>query len=240
MAALVDHTLLKPEATNMDVAALVSEERRPGGVRGVRISVDGARSQVVPDGRPGHRFGRGFPSGWPDSAIEAEEAGLAVEAGAQEIDMVIDIGAALPVISTPCASTLRRCCRFRETVVLKVIVEFAALLRLAGWPILIDVCRIADVRADFVKTSTGFHPIEASTEAVELMAATVGPSSGSRPAVVSGPRPMLSRCSRPVRPGWACRAPVRYSTVGLSAPALGAGVSSLLAHQSSRSGSRTW
>ena len=60
--------------------------------------------------------------------------------------------------------------------VLKVIVESAALLSLGGEQTLIDACKAAeDAGADFVKTSTGFHPAGgASVRAVELMAATVG------------------------------------------------------------------
>jgi deoxyribose-phosphate aldolase len=64
--------------------------------------------------------------------------------------------------------------------VLKVIVESAALLSLVGDQILVDVCRAAaEAGADFVKTSTGFHPAGgASVHAVQIMAATVGPSVG--------------------------------------------------------------
>ena len=60
--------------------------------------------------------------------------------------------------------------------VLKVIVESAPLLELSGEPLLVDVCRaVEDAGADFVKTSTGFHPGGgASIRAVELMADTVG------------------------------------------------------------------
>ena len=66
----------------------------------------------------------------------------------------------------------------REAVpqaVLKVIVESAALLEFSGEPLLVDICRVAeDAGADFVKTSTGYHPSGgASTRAVELMAGAV-------------------------------------------------------------------
>ena len=67
-----------------------------------------------------------------------------------------------------------------DTVVLKVIVESAALLSLGSEQTLVDACRAAaDAAADFVKTSTGFHPCGgASLRAVELMAATVAPRLG--------------------------------------------------------------
>ena len=79
--------------------------------------------------------------------------------------------------STRCGPTSpRSSTRYRTDVVLKVIVESAALLAFGGEQRLVDVCRIAeDAGADFVKTSTGFHPSGgASVRAVELMAGTVG------------------------------------------------------------------
>jgi deoxyribose-phosphate aldolase len=179
VAELVDHTLLKPEATEADVANLAEEAvdlevyavcvsptmvsaAKRAGVVGVEIAT------VV-----------GFPSGKHESAVKAHEAVIAVNAGAQEVDMVIDVGAAiagdLEAIRVDVA-TVREA--LPDAVVLKVIVESAALLELAGEQTLIDVCRTAaDAGADFVKTSTGFHPAGgASVRAVEIMAAAVGPT----------------------------------------------------------------
>ena len=119
----------------------------------------------------------GFPSGKHLSAIKAEEARLAVAAGADEIDMVIDVGAALEgdfdAVKSDIAAVRDA---ISPDVILKVIVESAALLALGGEQTLVDVCRVAeDAGADFVKTSTGFHPSGgASVRAVELMARTVG------------------------------------------------------------------
>ncbi len=64
-----------------------------------------------------------------------------------------------------------------QKIVLKVIVESAALLSIVGEQALVSACRAAeDAGADFVKTSTGFHPAGgASVRAVELMRAAVGP-----------------------------------------------------------------
>lgn len=97
--------------------------------------------------------------------------------------------------------------------VLKVIVESAVLLGQSNAHTLVDACRAAeDAGADFVKTSTGCHPAGGATvRAVELMAETVGPRLGSKPAVGSAPPPTRSRCSTPVPPGWACPAPGRCS-----------------------------
>jgi deoxyribose-phosphate aldolase len=119
----------------------------------------------------------GFPSGKHLSAVKAEEARLAVQAGADEVDMVIDIGSALEgdfgAVKADITAVFDA---ISDHAVLKVIVESAALLALGGEERLVDVCRIAeDAGADFVKTSTGFHPSGgASVRAVELMSRTVG------------------------------------------------------------------
>ena len=177
VAALVDHTLLKPEATAADVTALVREAAELG-VYAVCVSpsmVDVAKSSVP----PGLRIAAvvGFPSGKHLSAIKAAEAAQAVVAGADEIDMVIDIGAAVSGAFDAVRADVAVVRAAAPDAVLKVIVESAALLSLAGEQSLVSTCRAAaDAGADFVKTSTGFHPSGgASTHAVEVMAAAVGP-----------------------------------------------------------------
>jgi deoxyribose-phosphate aldolase len=104
---------------------------------------------------------------------------VAVNAGAEEVDMVIDVGAAIAGdLDAIRADVLAVREAIPDAVVLKVIVESAALLDLAGEQTLVDVCRTAaEAGADFVKTSTGFHPAGgASVRAVEIMASTVGPT----------------------------------------------------------------
>jgi deoxyribose-phosphate aldolase len=118
----------------------------------------------------------GFPSGKHVPAVKAHEAALAVQAGAGEIDMVIDVGAALAGDVAAVRSDIEAVRAAVPRAVLKVIVESAALLARAGVGALTDVCRAAeDAGADFVKTSTGFHPAGgASVHAVAVMAETVG------------------------------------------------------------------
>jgi deoxyribose-phosphate aldolase len=180
LAALVDHTLLKPEATDADVVALVTEAAELGvyavcvspSMVPVAVQAGGVRVAGV----------AGFPSGKHVSPVKALEAAQAVAAGAVEIDMVIDIGAALAgdidVVRSDIAAV-------RDAIdaeaaeagtVLKVIVESSVLVAQAGIRRLAEVCRAAeDAGADFVKTSTGFHPAGgASVEAVAVMADTVG------------------------------------------------------------------
>jgi deoxyribose-phosphate aldolase len=176
VAALVDHTLLKPEATEADVIALLSEAADLG-VYAVCVSptmIATAKSVASPDLHIASVVG--FPSGKHLSAVKAGEAAHAVQAGADEIDMVIDVGTALSGRMDLVRADVAAVRQATDAAVLKVIVESAALLSLGSEQTLIDACKAAeDAGADFVKTSTGFHPSGgASVRAVELMAATVG------------------------------------------------------------------
>jgi deoxyribose-phosphate aldolase len=180
VAAVVDHTLLKPEATVRDVTNLVDEAEELG-VYAVCVS-----PSMVSIAKSARSVGPviasvvGFPSGKHVSAIKAAEAAQAVAAGAQEIDMVIDVGAAVLGDFDAVRADIEAVRAAVPDVVLKVIVESAALLSLSGKQALTSACRLAaDAGANFVKTSTGFHPSGgASVQAVELMAATVGPGVG--------------------------------------------------------------
>jgi deoxyribose-phosphate aldolase len=177
VAALVDHTLLKPEATEADVVALLQEAEQ---LEVFAVCVSPTMVATAKSFRTGEYAIAsvvGFPSGKHLSAIKAEEARLAVSAGADEIDMVIDVGSALEgdfdAVRSDIATVFDA---IPSDTVLKVILESAALIALGDEQRLMDVCRIAeDAGADFVKTSTGFHPSGgASVRAVELMANTVG------------------------------------------------------------------
>ncbi|MGL4305536.1 MAG: deoxyribose-phosphate aldolase [Mycobacteriaceae bacterium] len=179
VAALVDHTLLRPEATRADVAEAIAEAQRLG-VLAVCFSpsmLPMATEGLIP------AVVVGFPSGKHHSLIKGAEARFAVENGAREIDMVIDIGAAISGDYDAVASdiiTVREA--VGESPVLKVIIESAALAEYAvdGDEAIIRACLAAqDAGADFVKTSTGFHPAGGATvHAVELMAQTVGSQLG--------------------------------------------------------------
>ena len=177
VAALVDHTLLKPEATEADVVALLREADELG-VFAVCVSPTMvATAKSFRTGGYAIASVVGFPSGKHLSAIKAEEARLAVAAGADEIDMVIDVGSALDgdfdAVRADIATVFDA---IPPDTILKVIVESAVLLAAGSEQRLVDVCRVAeDAGAGFVKTSTGFHPSGgASVRAVELMAQTVG------------------------------------------------------------------
>lgn len=175
LAALVDHTLLKPEATHDEVAALVAEAVELGAYA-VCVSPSMVPVAVAAGGVPVAAVA-GFPSGKHVSAVKAYEAALAVASGAGEIDMVIDVGAALAGDLAAVRSDIEEVRTAVAGIVLKVIVESAVLLGgRAGTSTLTSVCRVAeDAGADFVKTSTGFHPAGGATvRAVELMTEVVG------------------------------------------------------------------
>jgi deoxyribose-phosphate aldolase len=178
VAALVDHTLLKPEATEVDVATLTGEAEE------LEVYAVCVSPSMVPAVKRSRSLGVqicavvGFPSGKHFSAVKAHEAAAAVAAGAAEIDMVIDVGAALSGdFDSIRADVAAVRAAIPESVILKVIVESAALLSLGDEQTLAQACRAADESGtDFVKTSTGFHPAGgASVRAVELMVATVSP-----------------------------------------------------------------
>ncbi|WP_044483666.1 deoxyribose-phosphate aldolase [Mycobacterium colombiense] len=175
LAAFVDHTLLKPEATDADVAALVAEAAALGVYA---VCVSPSMVPVAVRAGSGVRVASvaGFPSGKHLPAVKAHEAALAVASGACEIDMVIDVGAALAGDLEAVRSDVHAVRGAIGGAVLKVIVESAALLALADEPALAQVCRAAEAGgADFVKTSTGFHPAGgASLRAVTVMADAVG------------------------------------------------------------------
>ncbi len=170
LVGMVDHTLLSPTATPADVAALASEAAALGTYS---ICVSPA---MLPLGFAPQVLVAtvcGFPSGKHAASIKAAEAAQAVADGADEVDMVIDLGL---VKAGSLDATRAEIAAVRAAVpapkVLKVIIESAALTDEE----IVAACQAAEAAgADFVKTSTGFHPAGgASVHAVELMARTVG------------------------------------------------------------------
>jgi deoxyribose-phosphate aldolase len=171
IAPIVDHTLLKPDTTAEDVTALIAEAIELG-VYSVCIS-----PSLLPVSIPAGSGLKlavvcGFPSGKHTTASKTAEAAESIALGADEVDMVIDLGAAKAGRFDLIEEDVRS---VRSVIpapgILKVIIESAALTdeEIVG-------ATLASVAAgaDFVKTSTGFHPAGgASVHAVSLMAATV-------------------------------------------------------------------
>ena len=169
LARMIDHTLLKPEATAADVEALVRQ--------GVELGVYSVcvNPSMLPIDAHGLHVAAvcGFPSGAHPAPVKADEARTAVENGADEIDMVINLGLAK---AGDWESVFDEILQVRQVVpapvVLKVIIESAVLTDEE----IVLACQAAkEAGADFVKTSTGFHPAGgATTHAVRLMKDTVG------------------------------------------------------------------
>lgn len=169
LAAMIDHTLLKPEATRADVDALIAEADELGTYL---VCVSPSMLPLVLPAGLKLAVVCGFPSGKHHSQVKAAEAALAVAQGADEIDMVIDVGAAIAGDYDAVGVDIAQVRGAVPAAVLKVIIESAALSDDA----IVAVCEAAvGAGADFVKTSTGFHPAGgASVAAVRLMKATVG------------------------------------------------------------------
>ncbi|SDB90402.1 deoxyribose-phosphate aldolase [Raineyella antarctica] len=171
LARMIDHTLLAPTATEAEVAALVAEANELG-----TWSVCVSPSRLpLPGGAGRVRVAAvaGFPSGQHTAEIKADEATAAVAAGAHEIDMVIDVGR---LLDGDLVYTEKEVRMVREAVpapvLLKVILETGVLTDRQ----VIDACQACErAGADYVKTSTGFHPSGGATvHAVEVMRAAVG------------------------------------------------------------------
>lgn len=169
LAQMVDHTFLQSTGTQAEAESAAADAARLGAYS-VCVS-----PSMLPLATSTSKIAAvcGFPSGKHHSQIKAAEAQMAVQNGADEIDMVIDVGAALvgnfDAVQSDIASV--RAAAPAPTV-LKVILETAALTDEQ----IVRCCEIAEsCGADFVKTSTGFHPAGgASVHAVELMAKTLG------------------------------------------------------------------
>lgn len=172
VAAMVDHTLLKPEASEIQVRELIEEAKRIG-TYSVCISPNMLPlASDIDMGDVKLAVVCGFPSGAHHSEIKAAEAARSVAEGAVEVDMVINLTWALADQFDKVEEDIRAVREAIPNAVLKVIIESAAL----SDEQIVGVCEAAkNARADFVKTSTGFHPCGgASVHAVKLMKNTVG------------------------------------------------------------------
>jgi len=172
LAATIDHTLLKPEATPAMIDRLCAEALEHGFIAVCVNPVWVARCRARLAGAPTLIASvAGFPLGASATAIKVDESRRAIDDGATEIDMVIRIGELIAgetaAVRDDIAAVAQAVHAASPQHVLKVILETAALTTeqiIAG-------CRcVAEAQADFVKTSTGFHPAGGATvEAVRLL-----------------------------------------------------------------------
>ncbi len=178
VAALIDHTILKAEATLADVQRLCREalDHNFASVC-VNPAFASQVSQLLRHSGVKTCVVAGFPLGANFAMVKDYEARMALDAGAQEIDMVIHVGALKAGDDADVRSeieSLASACH-RQNAILKVIIETSLLNEEEK----MRACQAArDAQADFVKTSTGFSAAGATAADVALMRRVVGPKMG--------------------------------------------------------------
>ena len=172
-----DHTLLKAEATSDQVLKLCDEalEYHFASVCVNPVFVPLAAGKLTGSDVKVCTV-IGFPLGANEPAVKAMEAALAVDEGAEEVDMVINIGKAKEKDFAYIQEEIAKVKQASREALLKVIIESSAL----SDDEIIGCCKAAmAAKADYVKTSTGFHKTGgASAHAVSLMRQTVGETMG--------------------------------------------------------------
>jgi len=176
IAGFIDHTLLRQDATVYEIKKLC-EEANEFGFAAVCVNPYQVRaaSEYLKESSVGICAVVGFHLGASTPLVKAVEAMDAVYSGANEIDMVMNIGALKSGEADVVAEDIRVVREATRGMILKVIIETAVLSKTE----IIKACRIVkDAKADFVKTSTGFSSQGATAEDVKLIRETVGPDMG--------------------------------------------------------------
>jgi len=176
LAACIDHTLLKPDATPADIERLCAQAVRFG-FKAVCVNPWHLSLAVrcLRNSAPAAITVAGFPLGASQTLVKAREAGLAVEQGAAEVDMVLNIGALkageMALVRQDIFEVVQACGPAPVKVILETCLLTDAEKELA--------CRLAvDAGAAFVKTSTGFASGGATEADVRLLRGIVGPQIG--------------------------------------------------------------
>ena len=182
IAAVIDHTILKPEATRADIVKVCREARQygfasvcvnPYWVPLVRSELAGSKVKVCTV--------VGFPLGATSTEAKVAETAAALRAGAEEIDMVINVGALRSGDHEAVKLDIQQVVKaaHEARAIVKVILE-TALLNDNEKAVACTLCKLAG--ADFVKTSTGFSTSGATAHDVALMRSVVGPEMGVKAA----------------------------------------------------------
>jgi len=178
VAALIDHTLLRPEATASEIRKVCAEARQHGFAT---VCVNPYWVLLVAAEIAGSRVKActviGFPLGANTTSIKVAETIQAVRAGAREIDMVLNVGELRGGNHEGVLQDIRAVAEAAHQggAIVKVIVETALLTDEQK----IAACGLAkDARAEFVKTSTGFGPAGATVEDVALLRRAVSAGMG--------------------------------------------------------------
>ena len=172
----VDHTLLKADATSQQIRRVCQEAKEHGFAS---VCVNSYYTSLVARELEGSDVMTctviGFPLGQMSTRAKKAETEIAVADGAQEIDMVINVGALKEGLQDVVLEDIREVRAACGTAHLKVIIETCLLTDEEK----VLACRLSkEAGADFVKTSTGFSTGGARVEDVALMRKTVGPDMG--------------------------------------------------------------
>lgn len=176
LARVIDHTILKPDATEAEVKRFCEEAVAHGFAS---VCVNPVWVATVAAALAGSKVATcsvvGFPLGALPASVKANEAAAVVAAGANEVDMVIDIGALKSGNTSRVEADIAAVKRACGPALLKVIIETCLLNHVEK----VTACDLAVAAgADFVKTSTGFSTGGATVDDIKLMRATVGPKLG--------------------------------------------------------------
>ncbi|MDA8234077.1 MAG: deoxyribose-phosphate aldolase [Clostridia bacterium] len=180
MAKLIDHTILKANATEEEITQLCREAAEYG-FASVCINpyhVPLAHKLLADSGVPVCTV-IGFPLGASATAVKAYETTEAVKAGAKEVDMVINIGLLIKgqneLVQKDIQAVVDAAAAVDKSAIVKVIIETSYLTDEQK----VTACKLAkEAGAHFVKTSTGFSASGATVEDIRLMRQTVGPDIG--------------------------------------------------------------
>ncbi|CVH75060.1 Deoxyribose-phosphate aldolase 2 [Clostridiales bacterium CHKCI006] len=172
LAKYIDHTNLKPEATPQDIDRLIDEAKT---YHFASVCINpcyvGYAKKKLQDSDVKVCTVIGFPLGANTSAVKAFETAEAIRQGADEIDMVIAIGALKAGLYQEVQQDIEAVVKASQGHLVKVILETCLLSREE----IVKACQLAMAAgAQFVKTSTGFNKHGATVEDVALMKATVG------------------------------------------------------------------
>lgn len=176
LAKYIDHTLLKPEATAADIEKLCREAMQH---HFWSVCVNGSRVAqayaLVENSGVKVASVVGFPLGAMSSDVKRYEVEAAIDDGAQEIDVVMNVGKLKDSDTRYILRELRDIVEAAEERTVKVILETCLLTREEK----ILACKlVVESGAHFVKTSTGFSTAGATTHDIQLMRECVGPKFG--------------------------------------------------------------
>lgn len=178
LAAIIDHTLLRADATKEEILQVCAEARTHGFAS---VCVNGGWTALVARELRGTAVKTctvvGFPLGAMATSVKVFEAGEAIRCGATEVDMVLAVGLLRGGDELGVEKDIRAVAEacHRGGAILKVILETALLNDSQK----VEACkRSVAAGADFVKTSTGFSKGGATAKDVALMRQTVGPGIG--------------------------------------------------------------